>query len=97
MADDVIKKPLTTLLVEFPEATGGISMTEHYGKWNELTTPLYTFRVDTLQHGKAGGIIVESVPAMALAAAAFKILKAVRQHLPDEALERLFEKEIGPL
>lgn len=94
MPDDVIRKPKTTVLVEFPYGNGGIEITEDYGKWNELTTPLYTLTVNDQSEGTRR-LGVTELPAMALAAAAFRILKEVRQHLPDEALERLFQREVG--
>jgi hypothetical protein len=98
MVDEVIKNAKTTKLVEFPNAQGGISIVEQHGQWNELTTPFYQFRVDMVTpDGRPHGAVVESVPALALAAAAFRMLKAVKQHLPEEALDRLFEQEIGSL
>lgn len=88
------KRPKDTRLLDFPGRNAGITITENYGKWNELTSPQYVFRLET---GPGKGLEVYGIPPQALAQVAFRILKQIKEHVPEHVLERMFEQELGPL
>ena len=94
MDENTIPKNKRTDLLVFPNGLGSISITEDYGKWNELQTPNFNLQVEF--KGKQGAEVAH-VPPQALAQVAFRLLKELREHVPDHVLERLFEQEIGPL
>ena len=88
------KRPKEVRLLDFPGRNAGITLTENYGKWNELSSPQFNLR---LEAGPGKGVEVFSVPAQAMAQVAFRILKQIKDHVPEHVLERMFEQELGPL
>lgn len=88
------RPPKQTTLLDFPSNAGRITITEDFGKWNELEAPNYTFKIELKARPS---LEVASIPAQALAQVAFRLLKELKDHVPDHVLERMFEQEIGPL
>lgn len=90
MDAEVHKMPVLIRLLDFPATPGGIAMRRVW-PWGNTEIPVYRLEI------QAGGraFQVNELPANGLAQIAFRILKEVKQYVPDHELERMFTEEIG--